>query len=123
MSWKWTSATHLGDILDEDVEVLDNTFKKEIRAMTPSSSKSKSRSDFIITYHPESGKRLASRPSHQPKRQRSLNVAALPFSMISKFIVVFTKLVIQALPKLKPLKLQMLAAVEDMNQKVHLPQI
>jgi len=44
-------ADNLGDILDEDVKTLENEFKKEIKAITPSSSKSKRRSDFNITYH------------------------------------------------------------------------
>ena len=83
MSWKWTSVDHLGDILDEDVKTLENEFKEELRAMTPSSSKSKSRSDFVITYHPQSGKRLANRPPRQPKRQRSLHATALPSSMLN----------------------------------------
>jgi len=83
MSWKWTSADNLGDILDEDVKTLENEFKEEIKAMTPSSSKSKRKSDFNITYHPESGKRLANRPPRQPKRQRSLHVTALQSSTMN----------------------------------------
>lgn len=85
MSWKWTSAAdHPGYILDEDVKALEDSFKEGIKAMTPSTSKSKSRSDFIITYHPESGKRFATKPTCQPKRQRRLNATTLPSSMISK---------------------------------------
>ena len=109
--WKWSrsSADHLGQTLDENVKALNNQFKREIKKMTlPSSSKSRSRLNSTVTYHPESSKRLVNmnKPSRQPKRQCSHDNTALPSSNIPiKLVcVLILQKFVQVLPKLHKVK-------------------